>query len=318
MTEQALTVTTGGQVATVATGPDPAAVYLASLAPTGRRSMAARLRSAAAVLGYDDPASAPWASLRFRHVAAVRAKLLELGHAPATVNATICALRGVARTARAQGQMTGDDYAALCTVKPAHGQRLPAGRAVTAGELAAMLGGCECDPSPAGARDGALLAIGYAGGLRRAELAGLDLADYDPAAATLRVLGKGNKERSIPLEGGAVAWLTDWLKMRGEAPGPMFWPVTKAGDLQPRRMTAQAIYDALAKRARAVGVAHLSPHDLRRSCISDLLDAGADIATVQRLAGHASPTTTARYDRRGEAAKRRAVSLLHVPHRARR
>jgi len=162
------------------------------------------------------------------------------------------------------------------------------------------------------------LAIGYAGGLRRAELAGLDLADYDAGAATLRVLGKGNKERSIPLEAGALAWLGDWLKVRGNDPGPLFYPVTKGGNLTPRRMTAQALYDALAKRARAVGVAHLSPHDLRRSCISDLLNAGADISTVQRLAGHANVTTTARYDRRGEDAKRKAVALLHVPHRARR
>lgn len=115
----------------------------------------------------------------------------------------------------------------------------------------------------------------------------------DAGGQALRVRGKGNKERSIPLEGGAAAWLGDWLKVRGNDPGPLFWPVTKGGDLHPRRLTSQAIYDALAKRARAVGVEHLSPHDLRRSLISDLLDAGADIATVQKLAGHANANTTA-------------------------
>ena len=68
----------------------------------------------------------------------------------------------------------------------------------------------------------------------------------------------------------------------------------------------------LKRRSEEAGIASCSPHDLRRTFVSDLLEAGADIAIVQRLAGHASPLTTARYDRRGNEAMRRATARLHV------
>ncbi len=113
------------------------------------------------------------------------------------------------------------------------------------------------------------------------------------------MLGKGNKQREVPLPPGAVAALEDWLAVRGDWDGALFPPLNKGGRVARRRMSEQAVYAALAKRAAAAGVADLSPHDLRRTYVGDLLDRGADIATVQRLAGHADVSTTARYDRRG-------------------
>jgi integrase len=107
------------------------------------------------------------------------------------------------------------------------------------------------------------------------------------------------------------------LAVRGNDNGPLLCPVNKAGKITIRRLSDQAVLGALQKRARQATVKGFSPHDLRRTFISDLLDAGADIATVQRMAGHASPETTSRYDRRGEATKRRAASLLHLAYESR-
>ncbi len=83
-------------------------------------------------------------------------------------------------------------------------------------------------------------------------------------------------------------------------------------------MTPQAVYNALQKRGAEAGVDDISPHDLRRTLVGDLLDAGADLPTVQRIAGHASPETTSRYDRRGDRTAQAAADLMHVPYARRR
>ncbi len=126
--------------------------------------------------------------------------------------------------------------------------------------------------------------------------------------------GKRRKDRITYLPPGGAQAMADWLDIRGHSPGALFWAINKGGRLIPGRITAQAILLILEKRAKLAGVGDISPHDFRRTFISDLLDRGNDIATVQQLVGHASPETTARYDRRGEKAKKRAVSTLDIPY----
>lgn len=289
---------------------NPAIVYLASLAPTGRRSMKGRLRTVAEILG-TNVQTIPWEQLRYEHVEAIRAKLQESDLAPATINATLYALRGVARAAFNLELLPADAYERIRNVKPVKGTRLPPGRALAVGEIGAMLN--TCTEPVIGTRDAALISLMYAGGLRRAEIVALDVEDFH--GGELKVRGKGNRERMLYVDNGALDALNDWIGIRGTEPGPLFCPVRKGGEIQPRRMTDQAVYSLLLTRATKAGISRFSPHDLRRSFISELLDKGADIATVQQLAGHASVTTTAKYDRRGEATKRKAIGLLHVPYR---
>ena len=159
-----------------------------------------------------------------------------------------------------------------------------------------------------------MLAVLYGSGLRRSEVVALDLSDYEPESGTVTVRqGKGRKDRTGYATNGARDALNAWLNVRGTEPGPLFLPIDKGGTVHHRRMTDQAVLVLLRKRAGQAGVCAFSPHDLRRTFISDLLDHGADLVTVQHLAGHANVSTTARYDRRGEKAKQNAAELLHVP-----
>lgn len=301
---------------------NPAAVYLAGLSPSSRDTMRRALDIIARIIGGDaapmspsaDYLAVPWARLRFQHTAAIRSELATR-YSHATANRMLSALRGVLKAAWKLGQMSAEAYQAAADVDHVIGESVPAGRSVASGELAALLNTCRQDIG--GIRDAAMIAVLYACGLRRAELVNLDLAHYERTAESGRLLvhGKRNKQRYVPLVEGAARALGDWLTVRGDAAGPLFHVVGNRN--RGGRMTTQAVYAMLKARATAAGIPTMSPHDLRRTFVGDLLDAGADIVTVQKLAGHSSVETTARYDRRDEKAKAAAVARLHVPYRHR-
>lgn len=295
---------------------NPAVVYLAGLAPSSRDTMRRALDITARIIGGDaaDCMAVPWERLRFQHTAAIRSELATR-YSHTTANRMLSALRGVLKAAWKLGMMTADEYQTAASIERVIGETVPAGRSVPSGELAALLNTCRQDA--AGIRDAAVIAMLYACGLRRAELVNLDLVHYEQAESGGRLLvhGKRNKQRYVPIVEGAARALADWLAVRGDAAGPLFHVVGNRN--RGGRMTTQAIYAMLKARATAAGIATLSPHDLRRTFVGDLLDAGADIVTVQKLAGHSSVETTARYDRRDEKAKAAAVNRLHVPYHRR-
>ena len=304
--------------------PSGAAVYLASLTTdVSRAGMASHLRTVARFIDPDaDPAALPWHRLTVADCAGLRARLVEPDEngkppAPATTNARLAALRGVLRAEWRIGRIDSDTYhRAVDSLKSVKGSRLPRGRALDVGELQALFGACN-DGTPGGSRDACLFSLLYGAGLRRAEACAVqvdDLLKGDDGTMTIRVIGKGNKQRLVHANNGGADAIAEWLRVRGDEPGPLISRVDLAGSVSPELgMTPGAVRARLIKRCEQAGIKPASPHDLRRSFVSGLLDSGADIASVQRLAGHASVDTTARYDRRGEAAARRTAGMLHVP-----
>lgn len=286
----------------------PAAVYLASLRAGSRRSTHQALAVVAAVLKLELEL-VPWQAFRYQHTQAVRAALADR-YAPSTANKILAALRGVLRSARRLGLMSAEHEAAAADLESMRGANAQRGRALVEDELLQLRS--TCDPSSSlGARDVAMLAVLYGGGLRRSEAVGLDLEDLpDAGAGELLVHGKGHKVRTVFLGSQHAADVVAWLERRGRARGPLLCPVLKGGRIVLRRLNDQTVLVALRRLAKRAGVADFSPHDLRRTYISALLDRGADISTVARLAGHSQVTTTARYDRRGDRAMRSAAELL--------
>lgn len=294
---------------------NPVDVYLNGLSATGRRSMAQKLNTVATILGYADARSVEWCKLRFDRVVLIRTSLQDGGLSPATVNATLAALRGVARAAWNLELISGDDYNRIAAVKGLRGSRLPTGRALTIGEITALFDACFHDRTAAGRRDAAMLALLLGAGLRRAECAALALNDYHAERRELIVRGKGDKQRLMPLGQTANLAVVDWLQARGEWDGSLLCRVGKGGAIEQAGISDQAIYAAILKRGVEARVARFSPHDLRKTYASGLIDQSGDISTVSRLLGHASIETTAIYDRRGEAAKRRVADGYHLPYR---
>ncbi|MFT4126702.1 MAG: site-specific tyrosine recombinase XerD [Gordonia sp. (in: high G+C Gram-positive bacteria)] len=220
----------------------------------------------------------------------------ERGHEPlgdSSVARTLVATRGFHKFAAAEG-LTETDVARGVR-PPAPARRLP--KALSVSDVVAILEAASAGDHPRALRDRALLELLYSCGARISEATGLDIDDLDTGAETGAVLlrGKGGKERAVPLGGPAVAALDAYL-VRGRP--SLLARSTPALFLNARggRLTRQGAWQVLAAAADRAGLQQsVSPHTLRHSFATHLLDGGADVRVVQELLGHASVTTTQIY-----------------------
>lgn len=295
-----------GSPAALAALARPAAVYLARLAPGSRPAVRDSLRRLLDTAAPGTPIDGfPWALLRYEHTQALRAVVAER-YAPRTANKHLSVLRGVLREAWKLGHLTAEELARTLAFDGVKGDTPEAGRMLSRDDLTRLF--AACGAGPLGARDAAILAVALFGGLRRAEIAGLDLADVE--GAVLAVLGKRKKYRKVPVPAQAVEFIDRWLAVRGRAAGPLFVPVRKGGHLVVgQRLSTAGVWKILREAVDRAAIAHATPHDFRRTFISTLLSK-VDAKTVKDLAGHARVDTTMGYDRRDDARKREAATTL--------
>lgn len=294
--------------------------YIASLeSPRSRRTMATAIKGLACLVDdRADPIALPWHAMSAAQAAALRSRLadrVQVGHlAPASARLWIAALRGVLRHAQLLDLIDHQQLAKLNAVlRPIKGSRVRSGRALERREIRRLFEGCSAQQEPTRSRNLALLAIALIGGLRRAEIVGLDVDNWVPAERALVVLGKGQRERRVLLSRQAADYVDGWLQARGTHPGALLHPVRIDGTIEVRRCSEQAVYDLLDRLARRAGIDPVRPHDCRRTMISSLLDEATDLLSVMKQSGHASAAVVAGYDMRPERAQRAAVEALFCP-----
>ncbi len=225
------------------------------------------------------------------------AHLRRSGNAPSSVKRRLVAVRGLHRFLAEEQEGRGDPSAVIEVPRVPRG--LP--KALSEVEVTTLLDAVDGD-DPVARRDRVILEVLYGTGLRISELVGLSLGDVDLDAGLLRAVGKGSKERIVPVGSHATRAMVAWLGPGGRPElEPDRW--ARRGDeeallLNTRggRLSRQGAWIVVRRVGERVGLAdRLSPHVLRHSCATHMLDHGADIRTVQELLGHASISTTQVY-----------------------
>jgi len=234
---------------------------------------------------------------------------LRAGRSPRSLSRYLSGFRQFYRWLLREGRIPEDPTALI--ESPKLGRGLP--KALSEQRVTALL---EAPPveKPLGLRDRTMLELMYASGLRVSELVGLELASLNLNQGVVRIMGKGGKERLVPLGEEAMSWLQRYLRearpelMGGQSSPLVFVTARKGG------MTRQAFWYAIRKYALAAGIGQaVSPHMLRHSFATHLLNHGADLRVVQLLLGHSDLSTTQIYTH----IAREGLKQLHSKHHPR-
>jgi site-specific recombinase XerD len=276
---------------------NPTAVYVATLGKSSQKTVRSIICRVAGfflkrdkAVSWEEASIQPWWNLRRNDVQELRAWLVSRSPST-TVNASLSVIRGVLRTAWRAGQISTDDCQHAIDVPSATRDTAPAGRSLSQEEVERLFQACFTWPLIEAKHRAAYLAAMYAGGLRRGEVA-RGVRKVDRVKGEIVVHGKRSITRLAHVA-------PDWRK---------YLPDKWSADTSPEHVAE--MMEEIRLRSE---VDPFTPHDLRRSFATHLLERGADLAVVQKLMGHADIKTTQLYDRRGDKAAADAVELLGKP-----
>ncbi|GAA3542546.1 tyrosine recombinase XerC [Zobellella aerophila] len=229
-----------------------------------------------------------WRQLSVSHVRGLATRLHKRGLAPRSIATQLSALRSFCDWLILHGLLAANPAKGVSA--PKQGRPLP--KNLDVDELHQLMNIDESDPLAL--RDRAMMELMYSSGLRLAELVALDLGDIQFAERQVRVIGKGNKQRILPVGRMALEWLEKWLGVRGTLAGTeeraLF--VSK----QQRRISHRSVQLRLAEwGSRQALSSHIHPHKLRHSFATHMLESSGDLRAVQELLGHADLATTQIY-----------------------
>ena len=226
-------------------------------------------------------------------------------YAERSLGRTVVAVRGLHRFLRVDGGAPSDPAAGVAA--PSAGRSLP--KALSEDDVARLLE-APAVSTPAGLRDRAALELLYGAGLRISELTGLDVDDVDLVDRMVLVRGKGDRQRIVPFGTPAGEAIERWLTLGRPSLAPRVPALVL--NLRGGRLSRQGLWQVIRAHADQAGIrAHVTPHTLRHSFATHLLDGGADVRAVQELLGHASVTTTQIYTLVSRGAMRRVYEQAH-------
>lgn len=304
--------------------------YFAYLATQGSNysviNIRSRLNGYAKFMGASSAEVFDWSQLTYMSMLAYRKYLqnrsqidpgkkdLKIG----SINTIMTALKGIAETCETMNVITTDQAKAIRKIKQLRYYRVPAGRALSHSESKELLKEPDANDMK-GVRDRAIIGLMIGCGLRREEIGNLLFENIDFNRNSIKLIGKGNKQRSVFFTSAVRTLLSNWIQYRGKEEGYLFGKISRGIRVlrKNKPLHPNSVYNIIKKYwSKAsnelsedgnISPDKITPHDLRRTFATRLFASGTDIVLVQHLMGHTSVTTTARYDRRGDDEMQKAI-----------
>lgn len=289
---------------------DPVDIYLGRLAESGRRSMSSQLRQVTKFMKWEGHLNeCLFYCLSYSDLELIKRNCIAEGKAARTINHLIQGLRAIAKIANHLDLISDKQLKPFLTISLLNTQPSERGTALDGNDVIKLISAMKTDNSSKGKRDLALLSVLLSSGLRRSEIVKLMMQDIDfESKSVLVVKGKGNKKRVQFLPDWSFEVLIEWLNCKPDKSNFVFTSTHKTQIAKP--LSTATIYQIVTHNTKSILGFKCSPHDLRRTFVTELLNQNVDIATVSKMAGHANISTTQIYDKRGDEALIRAAKNL--------